>query len=176
MTQFKSTTGAALAQSPELLSENFAHAFPRRMALVTAGTADHYNTMTIGWGLVGFAWGKPLVEVQVRPSRYTHDFMESQQLFTVSFFAPDKKEALMLCGSKSGRDIDKAAEAGLTPLPVQGSVAFEEATSIYLCKKMFQVELTAGNFLDKQAEQQYFAEGDYHTVYYGELLELLERA
>ena len=175
MNQFKKTAGAELLQNPALLNENFIHAFPKRMALVTTGTPEHYNTMTIGWGLVGFSWGKPLVEVQVRPSRYTHDFMEREELFTVCFFAPDKAEALMLCGTESGRDIDKAAKAGLTPLPISGTVAFEEATSIYVCKKIYQIELTAGRFFDKEAEAKYFAEGDYHTIYYGDLLELLER-
>ena len=76
-------------------------------ALLTAGDAEHFNTMTIGWGSVGFIWQRPVVTVLVRPPRYTHKFMEEFERFSVSFYDQKYRKALTLLGSQSGRDTDK---------------------------------------------------------------------
>ena len=85
-------------------------------ALLTAGEKGNYNTMTVSWGMLGELWGKDMVTVFVRPQRYTYEFMEKYDNFTLSFFGSEYRRALSFCGSKSGRDFDKA-EAGRQPLP-----------------------------------------------------------
>ena len=82
-------------------------AFARDWALVTAGSMDNFNTMTIGWGAMGTLWGKSAVTVYVKPVRYTHEFLDANEYFTVCFFPADCKKDLSLLGSRSGRDGDR---------------------------------------------------------------------
>ena len=146
--------------------------FDKGWALVTAGVKGDYNTMTISWGGLGTLWGRPTATVYVKQNRYTHDFMEKNQLFTVSFFPPEYKKALLCLGSRSGRDGDKVAAAGLTPVYLDGAVTFREASATLLCRKMY-----AHDF-DLSAVPAYVAEDYYkteppHTVYMGEVVRLL---
>lgn len=89
--------------------------FDKQWALVTAGTPEHYNTMTISWGGLGTLWRRPVATVYVKKNRYTFEFMEQNDYFTVSFYPEAQRRALSLLGSTSGRDGDKVAAAGLTP-------------------------------------------------------------
>ena len=89
--------------------------FDKQWALVTAGTPEHYNTMTISWGGLGTLWERPVATVYVKKNRYTFAFMEESDYFTVSFYPEEQRRALSLLGSTSGRDGDKVAAAGLTP-------------------------------------------------------------
>ena len=84
--------------------------------LVTAGTEEKFNTMTVSWGALGEIWGKDAAFVFIRPQRYTFEFIEKEEVFTLAFFSEEYKDALKICGSKSGRDIDKIAATGLTPV------------------------------------------------------------
>ena len=104
--------------------------------LVTAGNEEKHNTMTASWGGVGVMWGKNVVSVYIRPQRYTKEFVDANDTFTLSFYDETYKKALGICGSKSGRDCDKEKEAGLTPYYVDGTTAFEEANMILVCKKL----------------------------------------
>ncbi|MBQ7508626.1 MAG: flavin reductase, partial [Spirochaetales bacterium] len=101
--------------------------FDRKWALVTAGSIDGFNTMTIGWGGLGTLWSRPVATVYVRTSRYTHKFMDENEYFTVSFYPEDKKKILGVLGTKSGRDMDKIHDSGLTPVKAGESVSFAEA-------------------------------------------------
>ena len=87
--------------------------FDKQWALVTAGTPEHYNTMTISWGGLGTLWRRPVATVYVKKNRYTFEFMEQSDYFTVSFYPEEQRRALSLLGSTSGRDGDKIAAAGL---------------------------------------------------------------
>ena len=89
----------------------FQHATP----LLSAGSAEKFNTMVIGWGGLGTLWGKAVCTVYVRPQRYTYEFMERENAFSVSVLPPECREALRVCGSESGRDVDKVKKCGLTP-------------------------------------------------------------
>ena len=86
-------------------------------AFLTVSHGGRDNTMTIGWGSLGVIWGKPIFSVLVRPSRFTYGLLEASDEFTVSVPLADMAKALGVCGSKSGRDIDKFAAAGLQKLP-----------------------------------------------------------
>lgn len=109
--------------------------------LLTSGDMDSWNTMTAGWGFVGVMWRKNVFNAVVRPTRYTYDFMEKNDLFTVSFYGEECRAALGFCGSHSGRDCDKAKETGLTPVAVDGSVTFEQAELTLVCRKIYTQDM-----------------------------------
>ncbi len=138
-------------------------------ALLTAGSKDSFNTMTVSWGAAGELWGKDVAIVFVRPQRYTYEFMEKSDTFTLSFFDSEYKNALAFCGSKSGRDVDKAAECGLNPLTLDDSTAFEEANTVIVCKKIAFQDMDPSGFLAPEIDNNY-AKKDYHRVYVGEIL------
>ena len=140
--------------------------------LLTAGKPEACNTMTAAWGGVGVLWGKNVATAYVRKSRYTYEFMERDEIFTMSFFGGSHRDVLNLCGSRSGRDLDKIKAAGLTAVPLDGGAAFEEAKLVLTCKKLFRQELSPENFLDPSIHKNYAGSdaGDYHTMYIGEIL------
>lgn len=139
--------------------------------LVTAGNADCYNTMTASWGGFGWLWNRPVAFVFIRPERYTHDFIEANERMTLSFYDEQYRQALQLCGSKSGRDIDKAAEAGLTPVPTEsGSMTFAQARLTVECRKIFKTEMTDESILEKSVLERWYSNGEgLHTVYIVEI-------
>ena len=114
--------------------------FDKQWALVTAGGMDHFNSCTIGWGSLGNIWAADrktisTVTVYVHPARYTSEFLKESDTFTVSFYPDQYRKALGYMGSHSGRDGDKAAAAGLTPVAIGDGVTYEEANLTFLCKK-----------------------------------------
>lgn len=138
-------------------------------ALLTAGTPDKFNTMTVSWGALGEMWGRDAAFVFVRPQRYTFEFIEQSDIFTLSFYGSEYKDALRLCGAKSGRDIDKPAAAGLTPVEASGGVTFAEAEYTVVCRKIAEQALDPSGFLDKTIENNY-AKKDHHKMYVGEII------
>lgn len=140
-------------------------------AFLTAGDETRSNTMTIGWGSIGFIWRKPVFTVLVRPSRYTHEFIEKSGEFTVSLPFGVLQEALNICGSRSGRDGDKVAAAGLT-LKAGKKVATPVIAGCglyYECKVIGKHQLTP-ELLTDAVNKDCYAAGDHHTVYYGEIV------
>ncbi len=99
--------------------------FDKKWALVTAGSLDDYNTMTIGWGGLGTLWSLPVATVYVKPVRYTYSYLEKNDFFTVSFFSGRFRGDLAILGSKSGRDCDKVALTKLTPVEIGSSVSLQ---------------------------------------------------
>ena len=142
--------------------------------LITAGTMESYNTMTASWGGMGVVWGKDMCVCFVRPSRHTYKFMEEAQTFTLSVFDEKYRDALVLCGTKSGRDMDKAAAAGITPVKSpMGGVCFAEARLVIECKKMYYHDFDPSKFLLPEIEDNYDG-SDYHRMYIGEVIKCLE--
>lgn len=144
--------------------------------LLTSGdlTEGRFNAMTVGWGSLGVMWGIPFVQVVVRPIRYTYEFMEQYSTFTVCAFSEEYHQALQLLGTKSGRDGDKIAEAGLTAIPSTQVAApsFAQAELVLECRKIYWDDLQKDNFLDKRIGKNY-PNKDYHRIYYGEILAVL---
>ena len=95
--------------------------------LITAGTQEKCNTMTASWGAMGVMWGKNAVTVYIRPQRYTKEFVDQEDTFTISVLGTEYRKALNYCGTVTGRGIDKIREAGLTPYPVDGTEGIAEA-------------------------------------------------
>lgn len=157
------------------LDRNPVKMFADDWALLTAGEEGNYNTMTVSWGAIGELWGEPVAIVFVRPSRYTYEFTEKYDSFTLSFFDGGYKKELGFCGSKSGRDYDKAKETGFTPLVVDGSVAFEQAGVILKMKKLAFQDMDQAGFLDGVIDK-FYGGTDYHRVYVGKIEKVLVKA
>jgi flavin reductase (DIM6/NTAB) family NADH-FMN oxidoreductase RutF len=146
----------------------------KEWALLTAGDAKRFNTMTIGWGSVGYIWQRPVVTVLVRPQRYTHEFMDEFESFSVSFYDQKYRNALTILGSKSGRDTDKIAQSGLTPVFVDGVPTFKEANLTVIARRIYRGQLESAGFLVPSVDEEIYPEKDYHTVYFAELLKTVE--
>lgn len=149
------------------------HLWDKQWLLLTSGdfAAGQFNTMTVGWGSLGTMWGRPFAQVVVRPIRYTYQFMEEHDTFTLCAFPEDCRSALQLLGTKSGRDGDKIAEAGLTPIASTQIAApgFAEAELIIECRKIYWDDLDPARFLDPRIERHYQQE-TYHRIYFGQIV------
>lgn len=133
-------------------------------ALVTAGSKDKFNAMTISWGSFGMIWYKPVISIYIRKTRYTFDFIEKNDYFTVSFYPSQYKDDLKVLGSKSGRDCDKLSEVGLIPLFIKNDViTFKEASTSYICKKLHIQEIDEPNRENKN---------DNHMLIIAEVIEV----
>ena len=141
--------------------------------LITAGDEKKHNTMTASWGGVGVLWGKNVVTTYIRPQRYTKEFVDAQDVFTITFFGENCRETLALCGKVSGRDGDKIKEAGLTPYFVDGTTAFEEAEMIFVCRKLYADEIKPEKFIATENDARWYPEKDYHTMYIAEITKVL---
>ncbi len=144
----------------------------KKWALLTAGDSDKFNTMTISWGGLGTIWGKPVATVYVRTSRYTHDFMDANEFFTVSFYPEECKRILGVLGSRSGRDMDKMNGSGLTPVRAGESMSFKEAEITLVCKKLFKQQLDLANIPEAVAKAMYEGQAS-HDMYIGEIVEII---
>jgi len=142
--------------------------------LLTAGTKEKCNTMTASWGGVGVLWHKPMATIYVRPERYTYEFVEGSDHFSLSFFAPEYQKALAFCGKESGRDVDKIAHCGFTVAEGQtGGVYLAEADLVLVCKKRYRAPLELANMIDTDPAPYYGGgHGGVHVMYMGEIVEV----
>jgi len=151
------------------IDDNVFRMIADRWMLVTAGGPESYNTMTASWGALGELWSARVAFAFVRPQRHTYGFMNREKRFTLSFFGEEQREALKYCGSHSGRDVDKAAETGLTPFsPVEGTVSFRQAELILVCRKIYFQDLDPDLFGEDWIDGKYPERG-YHRMYIGEV-------
>ncbi len=149
-------------------------AIAKEWMLITAGNEERgYNTMTASWGHLGSLWGHggglPTSVIFVRPQRYTKEFVDRESLYTLCFFSPEYKKALAYLGSHSGRDGDKVAAAGLTPVFLDGTTAFAEASLVLVCRKLYRAPLVEEGFLDKDVLEDCYPQRDLHDMYIGEI-------
>lgn len=135
--------------------------------LVTAGNDNGWNTMTASWGFAGIIWGKPAFITVIRPQRYTKEFLDKAETFSICFFKESERKAMAFCGANSGRDCDKAEKTGLKPVFTDDTTAFEQADMVLVCEKAYVQEFNEGCFVDKALAQANYAAGDYHTEYIG---------
>ena len=154
------------------LKDNFVKMISNDWALLTAGTMDGFNTMTVSWGGIGELWNKDVCFVFVRPQRYTYEFIEKNDYFSLSFFGGEYKKELGICGSKSGRDIDKMAETGFLPVDFENAVGYEQAKVNVVLKKLAYQDMKPDDFIDESIMINY-ANNDFHRVYVGEIVKVV---
>ena len=163
--------------------------FEERWALVTAGTLDDFNTCTVSWGSMGNVWGPnggdiSTVTVYIHPARYTQEFMAKYDTFTVSFFPESHRKALGYLGSHSGRNEDKVANSGLTPVVAGNGVTFKEADLTFVCRKLYEHQFDEAYLAEKVKD--YYASNpavytqaghdrwEPHYMYIGEVVDAIE--
>ncbi|MCM1285184.1 MAG: flavin reductase [Acetobacter sp.] len=156
------------------VKDNVIDLLKNRWGLVTAGNADSFNTMTVSWGAVGELWGKDMATVYIRPQRYTEEFLDREAYFTLSFYPADMKQRIHgVCGSKSGRDVDKAEECGITPCFDKNAPYFEEAELVLICKKAAKSKFDPDDFIDDTICDKWYELKDFHYIYYGAIEKVL---
>ncbi len=141
-------------------------------AFLTVKGKNKTNTMTISWGNVGFMWQRPIFTAMVRKSRYTYELIEETDNFTVSVpIGNELKKALAICGSKSGRDMDKFKEAGIVLLPSKtvDSPIIKGCNNYYECKIVYKQPMDSPLLLP-EVQNSFYSDRDYHTLYYGEIV------
>lgn len=139
-------------------------------AFLTVKTGDNLNTMTIGWALIGYVWRKPVFMVAVRDSRHTFGIMEKAEDFTVTVPESDMKDAIMFCGTKSGRDHDKLKELNLETVPARSVISpvIKTMGIHFECRIVFKTPMDRNNLIAEY--EKLYPEKDYHTLYFGEIL------
>lgn len=166
---------------PNELKENTFNLFAKDWFLMTAEKEGKVNTMTVGWGGFGVMWKKDVVFVAVRPERYTHEFLEASDTFSLTVFDPSFKKQLAYCGIVSGRTEDKIAKCGFTVLHDGETPYFEEARMSFTCRKLCTTPLRPEDFMDSEfAGKWYGGEnnangegGGYHLIYIAEIEKIL---
>lgn len=141
--------------------------------LITAKKGDKTNMMTASWGGVGILWNKPVATIYVRPQRYTKEFIDNEEYFSLCVLPEDYRQILNYCGTKSGRDEDKIAETKLTIDESEKAPIFKESRLVLICKKLYAQDLTEQSFIDKSLVEKNYQAKDFHTMYIAEIEKIL---
>lgn len=152
---------------PQLIEKNLISLIGEEWMLVCAGKPGNYNMMTASWGAAGYLWNKPIAIIFIRPQRHTFSFAESNDRFTLNFFGQQQRELLNLCGTRSGRELDKMNLDGLTALETNnGNVCFAQAQLVLECRKVYHDDIKPDSFEDFDF-QKIYPSADYHRFYIG---------
>ncbi len=166
---------------PKELQNNAISLIGDSWMLVSAGNLSDisntsWNTMTANWGGLGFLWNKPVAFVFIRTERFTYEFTEKEDTMSLSFFAEEYKTALQFCGTKSGRDFNKANETGLTPIELENkSVGFSQANIILECKKLYCDMINRESFTNFDVEGAYYTKEGLHKLYICEITKVWKK-
>jgi len=144
--------------------------------LITAEKDGKVNTMTAAWGGLGVMWGKNAAFAVIRKSRYTKEFVDGADGFSLTFFDKEKYGKMLgYMGSVSGREADKIKESELTVEHYEGIPYFAEASKVMLCKKMCCQPIESQSFTDEEIDDKWYSDKDYHDLYIGEIVDILVR-
>nr|WP_019880181.1 flavin reductase family protein [Succinispira mobilis] len=157
------------------LNENVFELIGKKWMLITAAKEGKSNTMTASWGGLGVMWGKKVAYVVIRPQRYTKEFIDVAESFSLSFLPEKFRKELSYLGSVSGRDEDKIAKAGLSLTYQEEVPYFEESELVLICKKLFVQEFKDESFLDKSILDTWYKAGDNHYLYIAEIIDVLKK-
>ncbi len=160
--------------SPDNFSINPFIKLKDEWALLSAGNTEKSNTMTVSWGGLGVIWGKHVVTIYVRPTRYTYEFCENSDYFSLSFPGKESKKDMGVLGSLSGRDCDKIAKTKLSMCFYDETPYIEQSELVFICKKLYYSDLEPEHFYDTDIENNY-PKKDYHRIYIGEIIKILGR-
>lgn len=140
--------------------------------LVTAGNKEKLNTMTASWGALGVMWGKNVTFTFIRPQRYTKEFIDACDTYSLSFFNKDYKKTLSYLGTATGRNENKINASGLTPYFFDGVPSFAESDLVLICKKLYKQDLSPKAFLDNTLDSKWYPQQDYHCMYVSEIVKI----
>jgi len=141
--------------------------------LITAEKDGKANTMTASWGGLGVMWGKNVAYIVIRPQRYTKEFIDNSDSFSLTFFEENFKKVLGYLGAKSGRDEDKIGKSGLHVVQTDGVPYFSEAKIAVFCKKLYAQKYQPECFLAGEMNEQWYPDKDHHTLYIAEVTKIL---
>lgn len=144
--------------------------------LITSKEKNKVNTMTASWGGFGVMWGKNIVNIVLRPSRYTKQFIDSSNEFSLSFYGEEYRKILAYLGKVSGRNEDKISNSKLTLKEIDNIPTFEEAKITITCKCIYKQQIEPENFIDKTLDEKWYPNKDYHTVYVAEIKGIYEHS
>jgi flavin reductase (DIM6/NTAB) family NADH-FMN oxidoreductase RutF len=158
---------------PTHVEENIFQLIAKDWMLITAGNMKSYNMMTASWGGMGHLWNKQIAICFIRPQRYTYEFVEKNDFFTLSFFDNKFRKILNYLGTESGKNVNKMKVDGLTPITSKNnSIYFEEARLVMECRKLYFDDIKPSNFLNETIDILYPIK-DYHRMYFGEITKCL---
>lgn len=158
---------------PEQFDKNVFQMIGKDWMLVTAEKDGKVNTMTASWGGVGVMWGKNVAYVVIRPQRYTKEFIDESDTFSLSILDNSYRKTLNYLGTVSGRDEDKIQKSGLTVEHSGNTPYFKEANTVLLLKKLYHQEMNPDCFIDKSLIEKWYPNADYHTLYVAEIEKIL---
>lgn len=160
---------------PEKFSANATDLIGNGWMLIAAGTREKFNAMTASWGALGEMWGLPAAFVVIRPQRYTKEFVDANARFSLSFPPAAFKKQMAYIGKVSGRDEDKIAKSGLTPLfdEATGTPFFAEARAVMICKKLYAQPMSGEFALVPDAVKKWYPANDYHTLFIAQIEKML---
>lgn len=159
---------------PEQWDGNVFSQIGKEWMLIGAGEGEQANLMTASWGAMGVLWRLPVAHCYVRPQRHTRGLIDQGDRYSLLFFDEQYREQLNLCGTKSGRDIDKFKACGFTRLfDEHGTVYVEQARAAIFCRKLYHQDMESSLFLDQKIQELHYSNGDYHRIYIGEITKIL---
>ncbi len=161
---------------PELLRKNPFQTIGKEWMLITAGNDDKVNTMTASWGGLGVMYGKNVAFIVVRPQRYTKEFIDKEDTFSLSFLEKSYRNVLNYLGSVSGRMEDKITNSGLTVVHSDSTPYIGEAEHVFICKKLYRQPMSGESILNEKLNNTFYPEKDYHTLYIAEIIKTLKAA
>lgn len=145
-------------------------------AVLTSGTKEKSNSMTISWGGFGVLWNKNVCYVFVRDSRYTKTLMDTCGTFSLTFFQKGfSRSILMYLGTVSGAREDKMKMTHLHVNESDGIPFIDEGNLVITCKMLSAAKLMPDSFLNPDIETSHYKDGDFHTMYIGEILQVMAR-
>ena len=160
----------------EELNQNPFVAIGSEWMLIAAEKGGKTNAMTASWGGVGIMWNKPAAFVFIRQTRYTKEFVDAGDHFTLNFFGGKFKKELGYFGRVSGRDEDKIAKTGMTVSTIEKVPVFNDATTVLVCRKLFTQKLDEAGFIDRKVLEQNYEIGSsdsLHSIYIAEIEKVL---
>ena len=158
---------------PQELTNNPFKMIGHDWMLISAKKDDKVNTMTASWGGVGIMWNKNVATIYIRPQRYTKEFVDNSDSFSITVLEDGFKKELSYLGTVSGRDEDKIAKSGLTVAEEDGVPYFDEGKVVLICKKLYAQEMNADSFVEKDLIDKNYPASDFHIMYIGEITKVL---
>jgi flavin reductase (DIM6/NTAB) family NADH-FMN oxidoreductase RutF len=158
---------------PEELNKNPFKLIGSEWMLITAKNEDQVNTMTASWGGFGVMWNKNVAHVVIRPQRYTKEFIDNSDTFSLTFFHEKFKKELSYIGCTSGKNEDKISKANLTTKYLDSTPYFDEAGIVIICKKLYAQEFKPECFIESDLSEKVYPQKDFHTMYFGEIKKIL---